>query len=1023
MPFDLETWKTKVSERLKNWRSRMNQVGATSTYAFLSAATLWPVVEAARGGEWAALAALGAVLANMGSNLLADRIQSWRDEADAARQIATDVTADPSLWAELDAILEKLDVFARAQQALPEADRQWFFETIRAELASQGNLARFEAQLTGTGAIAQGQETQAVGAGGTLIGRDVRGDYLGPNATKIEIIHERASQVRDHQDDARRRYLARLRRFCQALPLAALGGEEGADDDLTLDRVYIELDTTTWLSTGGRDKMVVPPPRRDAYNRPVMALEAALQTPRLALLGAPGSGKSTFVRKMLAWLAAANLGEVELPPDLPRDLLPVLIRLRDLAPRLEGLQLSTLSDDDRRRVLAAAIRDQALEDLARWEARDFTDGLREALTSGNCFLVLDGMDEVPQEVRRPIRIAVAAVIREYGTQRVIVTCRVRSYLGEAVLPGFDDFTLAPFDEQKVRDFAHAWYTAQHGLGRVDAHQANHKGNDLARAALTEKLRHMAGNPMLLTTMAIIHQREIGLPKQRVHLYKVAVDVLLWRWQKSKVGEDGFAQQPSLEIFLKDDLRLRRAMARLAYEAHKNRDGSLVGEGLSRSAAIAILERSEFLGDAGPASAFLNYVDQRAGLLVGQGGDLDKPDSYAFPHRTFQEYLAGCYLLSQRHTAREFWAHAKEEDYWGAAVQFAAEELRYNQDNLNTLMDLAYSLCPRQKPITPQAWRAIAWSGIMAALAGRQTIEHDDVPDQGSTYLHRLIKRLTKLLASNGRARGWDDAWAALAQLGDLRFRTDAWYLPMDPLLGFVKILSGPFMMGSDKSHDALALDDEVPRGQVRLPTFYIARYPVTTAQYRSFVEDSGYHPTDESCLRGLPNHPVVYVTWYDALQYCEWLTERLKRWNGMPELLAVHLHQEGWLFTLPSEAEWEKAARGVDGRVFPWGNQRADYGSSGGNTTSPVGFSPDRASPYGVEDLGGNVREWTRSLWGKYPYPSDEREQVRREELETLGAQARVVRGSEQNEDLICKRCAYRNYYLPNIQDETIGFE
>jgi formylglycine-generating enzyme required for sulfatase activity len=101
----------------------------------------------------------------------------------------------------------------------------------------------------------------------------------------------------------------------------------------------------------------------------------------------------------------------------------------------------------------------------------------------------------------------------------------------------------------------------------------------------------------------------------------------------------------------------------------------------------------------------------------------------------------------------------------------------------------------------------------------------------------------------------------------------------------------------------------------------MARYPVTVAQFRAFVEASGYQPQDGDGLRGLPNHPVVNVIWYDALKYCEWLTDRLRSWEGTPEPLAILLRPEGWWVSIPSEAEWEKAARGTDGRIYPWGDE------------------------------------------------------------------------------------------------------
>jgi formylglycine-generating enzyme required for sulfatase activity len=210
----------------------------------------------------------------------------------------------------------------------------------------------------------------------------------------------------------------------------------------------------------------------------------------------------------------------------------------------------------------------------------------------------------------------------------------------------------------------------------------------------------------------------------------------------------------------------------------------------------------------------------------------------------------------------------------------------------------------------------------------------------------------------------------LARLGDPRFRADACYLPDEPLLGFIEIRAGPFLMGSGPKKDQPAYDHEYDNKQwqckVDLPRYYIARYPVTVAQFRAFVEDSGYQPEDEASLQGLPNHPVVNVSWYEALKYCNWLTKRLREWQGTPEPLATLLCREGWRVSLPSEAEWEKAARGTDGRIYPWGDkpdpERANYDETGINTTSAVGCFLAGASPYGCLDMAGNVWEWTMSL-------------------------------------------------------------
>jgi len=245
----------------------------------------------------------------------------------------------------------------------------------------------------------------------------------------------------------------------------------------------------------------------------------------------------------------------------------------------------------------------------------------------------------------------------------------------------------------------------------------------------------------------------------------------------------------------------------------------------------------------------------------------------------------------------------------------------------------------------------------------------------------------------------------------------------------VHIPTGPFKMGSDKGQDAYG--DEMQQHEVSLSAYWLGRYPVTVAQFRAYVEGSGAQPEDNGILRGQANHPVVRVTWHGALAYSQWLGEKLCVAAQKMDLTEVASSEtrrfwEGLasgrlVVCLPSEAEWEKAARGVDGRIYPWGDDfdpdKANIDETGLNTTSPVGSFPAGASPYGLLDMSGNVWEWTRSLDKSYPYdPADGREAL--DDRRT----PRVLRGGSFVHARRLARCAYRITFNPGLRYWYGGF-
>ncbi|MDM8532252.1 SUMF1/EgtB/PvdO family nonheme iron enzyme [Anaerolineales bacterium HSG25] len=249
-----------------------------------------------------------------------------------------------------------------------------------------------------------------------------------------------------------------------------------------------------------------------------------------------------------------------------------------------------------------------------------------------------------------------------------------------------------------------------------------------------------------------------------------------------------------------------------------------------------------------------------------------------------------------------------------------------------------------------------------------------------------------------------------------------------PDIGWRNVPAGEFVMGSNER------SNEKPQHPVTIPYDYqIAKYPVTNAQYGLFVEAGGYSEAGRSFwteagwgwkkqktaprywknrLYNLSNQPVVGVSWYEAVAFCHWLTEQLREVG------------EERLIRLPTEAEWEKAARGTDGRKYPWGNEpptkeHANYQDTEIGSPCAVGLFPRSASPYGVEGMAGNVWEWCATKYGKgYPYqPEDEWS-----EEYLAGSNRRRLRGGAFLSSSVYLRAASRNFDRPDLSSSYRGF-
>jgi len=577
--------------------------------------------------------------------------------------------------------------------------------------------------------------------------------------------------------------------------------------------------------------------------------------------------------------------------------------------------------------------------------------LDEALKRGGTLVLLDGLDEVrDQGLRRVVvdRVTDFFTVQRQKGNKFILTSRIVGY--REVRPnvtGLEECTLVDFDDEDIERFITQWTTtlekaARGGQTPVAVQEAQREREELLAAVRRNRgVRQLASNPLLLTILALMKRQGVTLPERRVELYQTYVETLLKQWNLAR----GLGRPPSRDLDVVETLRV---LAPLALWMHESSPGvGLVKQGDLERKLIDIYRQRKFPDPEQAARQFLKDVREYAGLLLERG-----PRQYGFIHLTFQEYLAGVAIAQRGQESVE------------PIVKTLGEHIEEETWHEVTLLTVGYlGLIQQRDEAAGQVLKKLVEEepgppGVAVVRAGEAAV---DVWPGGITYEARdaIVQASLKTMRDDARVKPPLRAQAGdnLAKLGDPRFRPDAWYLPDDPMLGFIEIPAGSFTMGAGK--EAHELD---------MYTFYIARYPVTVAQFRAFVEASGYEIGDFDALRDPDTRPVRWVSWHEALAYTRWLTKTLRQWPETSEPIA-YLLARGWQFTLPSEAEWEKAARGTDARIYPWGNEpdpnRANYVDTGIGTTSPVGCFPGGASPYGVEELSGNVWEWTRSLWGQ----------------------------------------------------------
>ncbi|MFN7952366.1 MAG: SUMF1/EgtB/PvdO family nonheme iron enzyme [bacterium] len=888
--------------------------------------------------------------------------------------------------------------------------------------------------------VAAGDGARAAARDATIIDQ-VHGDvYVGKPAKSAR--------------EALRIYRTVLAATTGQLPLRGLlpgASDPSSARPLPLADVYVALDTR-----GGEPGRAGTPDESEILEsarpgrerqRPLSVLAAVAKHPRLVLLGDPGSGKSTFSNHLALVLCMHALEPKQRWLDrLPRwpkglaSLVPVLVVLRDFAAALP----SPLPERAVPEHLASFIRRRLAEQKLAFAGAP----LERALDEGDALVVFDGLDELPSKDQRLfVRDAVAAFVARFPKSRYLVTCRTLSYQppptpeNEEAEPepepdlrldpkDFPSFEIAPLDDAKIHGFIEHWYREVARIGAIATSGVAGGIAKLRVAVQRRDLARLAPNPLLLTVMALVHTHHGELPDARARLYEEAINILLWRWDQTRQGR----RTPPIRERLADaqctESDLLGVLSRLAFDVHANVADAPDGEAVADIGELDLIKALARLnhGDLNWAEGLVEAIKLRAGLLVERRAGV-----FAFPHRTFQEFLAGSHLGGLPDFAERSTRLVAASPIWREPVLLAVGRLVHVGRDRERPQGLIANLCPERVRDDEAGWKKVWFAGDVLGEIGVARMRGTEL---GQDLAARVQDRVVALLRGGKLSpRERAEAGVTLTRIGDPRQSV----MSVDGL-ELIEIPAGPFLMG-DEYHP---LD---------LPSFQISKFPISNAQYAEFVEAGGYgearywkeaiaakiwksgrvtgwdgeprdRPSRYRVPFGLANHPVVGITWYEALAFTRWLTERRCELGKM---------EPGSEVRLPSEAEWEKAARGGlelrrgernddPKREYPWRGdidpQRANYRDAGIGATSAVGCFPGGASPYGVEEMSGNVWEWTRSAYRDVPYdPADGREK-----LDQPRNVSRVLRGGSYFLEAPYVRVAVRGRSGPGGLYGSIGF-
>jgi formylglycine-generating enzyme required for sulfatase activity len=704
---------------------------------------------------------------------------------------------------------------------------------------------------------------------------------------------EKRPQVRGQANPAK--YLAWLRDKTASIELNQLHVAPHETPPPAIDVLFIRLKTAAPSKDAGA-------PGR---SEPVDLQEALRNNRRLVIEGKAGCGKTTFVR-WLAWMLCR-------PAGVPAELLwlagfPIWVRISELDQHIANTLKNPSTGDPATAVDARWI-PHFLASHQGWNLDEafFADKLRQKDT----VLFLDGLDEAATQ---PRRVDMVKMIREAAGEydcRIVVTTRPGVHEGRATLEGFGLASIDDLDAHGIDGFLWQWCR---WLKRGEETAARDYYGEVRKAVAAPGIRHLVGNPLMLTSLAVLHFRRNQLPEQRVKLYEQILD---WLAEQTVVKHEEYKKESLLEL-----------LGFLALGMQECKGGQKLALGIDDAAALLTPKT----GSLASMRQLLEKVQTDSGIVTLRGGEM------AFWHRTFQEYLAARTMADLPDTkipprARKllYAAEGREMLPLVAGCMAGGAKLR-----LNLLLDNLTRHAASQKRLDRKA-HAVGVLGKM--LADVAPFEY--TLSGPAVRLYGELRDSVMAIFEKGKAKNIGlktrmDAAEALDQASQERL-----YLPGQEAY-WRDVRGDSYTIGGDpEAYQSL------PKKVLTIPGFRIGRFPVTVWEYGKYLEDTGTEvPPNWEEQREHPGRPVVGVTWHQAQNYCSWAKCKL-----------------------PTDAQWEVTARGAEGRIFPWGPEepdehRANFDGKVGEPT-PVGLFPGGDTPEDVADMAGNVWEWTRSDYDK----------------------------------------------------------